>query len=150
MRKTMILVVTLLAVVAFAPNVAAGNGILFETDGKDGYNAAGIDLELGLPAIPLRPVSEVLGWYSPDGDTHLQAGLGARLYLMIPGNGPFLEATLRYIAAFGDETEVSSAVLVGAGFRLRPVIGGIDVYVAATLSDNPVLPKTMFGARIGF
>lgn len=152
MRRTLLFVLTLIMTLSFAALTSAGNGFKVETAGLNAYTAAGIDLELGVPGVPLRPFTEVLGWWASNDHqvTHLQAGLGARFYITSSSTGLFAEARMRYIAPFGDTAEASSAIVAGLGYRLRPLIGGIDIYAATTLSENNVLPKYLFGARVGF
>lgn len=152
MRRTSIAIFALLMVAVFSVFAAAGTGLRVETQGWDKYKAAGVDTELGFPAVPLHPLVEVLGWYSGEDapTSHLQAGLGARLYLTAPASGLFVEGKMRYVATFGAESGTSTVLVVGAGYRLRPIIGGIDLYVGATTTEHPVLPKYFIGARVGF
>lgn len=152
MRRAIIFILAALMAATLGSAALAGTGVKFETEGLDKYSAGGVDLELGLPGIPLRTFVEVLGWWAQNDDqvTHVQAGVGARFYLFAPSSGLFAEGRYRYIVPLDDTLEPSTSILAGLGFRLRPVIGGIDVYAATTLTDHDILPKYLVGARIGF
>lgn len=152
MRRSILFVLVAALALTLSPTVLAGHGVKVETEGLDKYTSVGIDLELGLPGIPLRPFTEVLGWWS-QADTqpnHIQAGVGARYYLMAAPRGLFAEGKLRYIVPFEEGAEPGTVVLAGLGFRLKPIIGGIDVYAATTITETDLLPQYIFGARIGF
>lgn len=151
MRRLLILATALFALVALAPLAAAGNGLKFETIGLNEYAAAGVDVELGLPGVPLRPFVEVVGWWASNDEqvTHVQAGAGARFYLFAPSSGLFAEARARYVVPIENTGEASVVFLAGGGYRLKALIG-LDVYASATLSEHDILPKYLAGVRIGF
>lgn len=137
-----------LSVSAFA---AAGTGLKVETQNFNEYVAAGFDLEMGLPGIPVHPVTELLGWWAMNDQqtSHVQAGLGARLYLDNAAKGPFVEAKLRYVLPLEPGASATSTLVFGAGYRIKPIVGGIDLFVTATAQDHALIPKYVFGARIG-
>lgn len=153
MRRSVVITTTCLLLTLFiSAFAAAGTGLKIESQGFDKYTAAGVDLELGLPGIPVRPITELMGWWGDEGGQvgHFQAGIGVRLYLENASRGPFLEAKMRYIMPLEFGAEASSLMLVGVGYRIRPIVGGLDVYVAATGVEHDIIPKYVIGARAGF
>lgn len=150
LRVSLLTIILLLTVSAFSGAI----GLRVETQGLDKYTAAGVDFELGLPAIPVRGVAELLGWVAMNDDqtTHAQAGLGVRMYLASDSTGPFVEAKMRYILPLDEkDAEGSTLFMYGAGYRFKPLIGGVDVFVTMTGADHDIIAKQLLvGARIGF
>lgn len=151
-RRSIALILAAALALSLSPAALAGHGIKIETEGLDKYTSVGLDLEIGLPGVPLRPFAEVLGWWS-QADTqpnHVQAGLGARYYIAAASSGLFAEAKLRYVSTFAEDAEPGTALLAGLGYRISPGIGSLDLFAVTTLSEHDLLPRYIFGARIGF
>lgn len=142
----------LICVVTWSAAAAAGTGVKYDTNFSEGYSAAGLDLEFGLPGIPLSLFTDLVGWWgTEDQVTHAQAGAGARFFLGA-GAGLFVEGKFHYIFEFGEDAEPSStAVTAGVGYRLRPaLIGSIDLAARTRLGDHHLLPQYTVGLRFGF
>lgn len=152
MRRSIIAVLIAAFLLTVSPTILAGNGVKVETEGLDKYTSVGLDLELGLPGIPLRAMVDVLGWWSHTETqlSHVQAGVGARYYITGASRGLFAEGKVRYIVPFEKGLEPTTVYLAGLGYRLRPLIGGIDIYAITALTEQDMLPKYTFGVRVGF
>lgn len=156
MRQSIVrLLLCSILVLSASAFTSAGTGVKIETADFQSYTAAGLDMELGAPLVPLRVLVETLGWWSEDDQaeqqSHIQAGLGARLYLTSGSKGLFVEGKGRYIYPLNvDDAEGSTVFLAGIGYRIKPLVGGIDLYASATLTEHDMFPEYFFGARLGF
>src|SRR5690625_3422864 len=108
-----VLLVTVIVLFAVSGLVSAGSGLRLETEGLDKYTAAGFDLELGIPGIPLHAIGEVMGWWASNDDqtSHIQASGGARLYLGSGASGLFAEAKMRYIMPLEDSADAGTLLM---------------------------------------
>ncbi len=151
MLNTLAIAVALLTL--FSATAAAGTGLKIESEGAHRYNAAGLDFELGLPFVPFRIFSDILGWYgSTDSQiTHGQVGVGARVFFTEANQGFFAEGKYRYIFGWDKQNvETSTAISAGLGYRLRALLGGLDIVVQTRLTDNEIIPQYYLGIRLGF
>lgn len=154
MRRTLRLLSIVVALLTLlSATAAAGTGLKIESDGGHRYTVAGLDFELGLPFVPLRLFSDVLGWYANTDDqiTHGQVGVGARVFLTEPSKGLFAEGKFRYIFGLDQQNvETSTAITAGLGYRVRAFLGGLDIVVQTRLTENEIIPQYNLGIRVGF
>lgn len=154
MRRTLTtlsLMVTLLALVT--ATAAAGTGLKIESEGAHRYTVAGLDFELGLPFLPFRVFSDVLGWSAttPEQTTHGQVGIGARVFFTEPSKGFFAEGKFRYLFGLDQQkVETTTAITAGVGYRVKAFLGGLDIVVQTLLTEHEILPKYNLGVRVGF
>lgn len=149
--KALVLVTALLTLAS--ATAAAGTGLKIESEGAHRYNAAGLDFELGLPFVPFRIFSDILGWYANTDSqiTHGQVGVGARVFFTAANQGLFAEGKFRYIFGLENQNvETSTAISAGLGYRFRALLGGLDIVVQARLTENDIIPEYHLGIRLGF
>lgn len=154
MRRTLKCLTIVAALLTFfSATAVAGTGLKFESEGAHRYSAAGLDFELGLPYVPFRVFSDILGWYANSDSqiSHGQVGVGARVFFTGANRGLFAEGKFRYIFGLAnDSVETSTAISAGLGYRLRPLLGGLDVVVQTRLTKNEIIPQYHLGIRLGF
>jgi hypothetical protein len=162
MRKSVVvLMLSLLIAATFTFVASAGSGIKIEAQNLKGdYLAGGIELEIGIPGLPLVAVVEALASWdlATSSVGNVQVGAGGRFFLNNASKGPFIEAKLRYMVDISnfDLEDISSLqferlpIIIGAGYRTRILIGKIDISVNTIMGNSTVLPKLMFGVQVGF
>ena len=153
-RKSLLSVVLVLLIMLLASSLSlAGSGLKIETEGLSKYTVVGLDLEIGLPGLPVRVFADLVGWWQLEEEqtTNAQAGAGARVFFTQASSGPFIEGKFRYVFQLDEGFPASTnAIIVGAGYRLRVLFGNADISIQTCLTEHELIPKYFIGARIGF
>lgn len=163
MRRSTIVVTLALALVAMLSlGAAAGPAVKLEADSSLNYTAAGVELEFGVPLLPVTLFGDVMGWSSSSVEPHLQLGAGARVFVW---NNIYIEGKYRAIyeqdgtvpAAPGipgspsvPNVVSSSVTSAGIGYRLNLLLLNLDLAAHVRLNNHHLLPDYWFGVRVGF